>query len=134
MSSTAFRGREHRRFTPEEYLLLEDGAEGRHEYFDGEIFAMTGGSLNHNRIAQNLCLALRDRLADGPCETFMGDVRLHIKSRGLFTYPDLFVACRPSVTIPVAQTPSPTPVLSAKFYPLRRSPTTATINSLFTGL
>ncbi len=46
--------RERRRFTPEEYLQLETNSETRSEFHDGEIFLMTGGSLNHNRIVVNL--------------------------------------------------------------------------------
>ena len=83
--------REHRRFTPDEYLRLEESAEYRSEYIKGEIYAMTGGSLNHNRIVSNLLKSLP--LAGSGCEAFHSDVRLHVEAEGLFTYPDLLVVC-----------------------------------------
>ncbi len=85
--------RERRRFTPEEYLRLEESAEMRSEYCDGEIFAMTGGSLNHNRILSNLVRSLGDKLAGTTCQLFQSDVRLFVKQHKLFTYPDLIVVC-----------------------------------------
>lgn len=51
-------GRDRRLFSVEEYLNLEESSEARNEFYEGEIFALTGGSLNHNRISTNLCTAL----------------------------------------------------------------------------
>ncbi|MEW6277789.1 MAG: Uma2 family endonuclease [Candidatus Eremiobacterota bacterium] len=87
--------RERRRFTPEEYLRLEDQSEFKSEYCDGEIFAMTGGSLNHNRILLNLVEEVRRSLQGRPCEVFSSDVRLLVERFTLFTYPDLLVVCGP---------------------------------------
>lgn len=75
--------RERRRFTPEEYLLLEERAEIKSEYCAGEIFAMTGGSLNHS--LGELRQALRGR----GCRAFGSDLRLYVERFQLFTYPDL---------------------------------------------
>lgn len=79
--------------TPAEYLALEDAAEYKSEYYQGEIFAMAGGSLNHNRIAGNLFEGLRLNLRKKNCEAFMGDVKVWVESAQLFTYPDLVVIC-----------------------------------------
>ncbi|MCE7872235.1 Uma2 family endonuclease [bacterium CPR1] len=87
--------RERRRFTPEEYLQLEETSTCRNEYIGGEIFSMTGGSLDHNRLVGNLFAALKQALRGGPCEVFSSDVRLLVERFTLFTYPDLVVVCGP---------------------------------------
>ncbi len=87
--------RERRRFTPEEYLQLEGASQTRNEYLDGEIFLMTGGSLNHNRIVGNLFQELRQGLSGKDCHPFQSDVRLLVERFTLFTYPDLLVVCGP---------------------------------------
>ncbi|MCK6630505.1 MAG: Uma2 family endonuclease [Anaerolineae bacterium] len=80
-------------YSPEEYLALEEMAEYRSEYYRGEIFAMAGGSANHNRIAGNIYLELRETLKGKPCEAFITDMRLHVKKNSLYTYPDVMVVC-----------------------------------------
>lgn len=80
-------------YSPEEYLTLEETAEYRSEYYRGEIFAMAGGSANHNRIAGNIYLGLRETLEGKPCEAFITDMRLHVKKNSLYTYPDVMVVC-----------------------------------------
>jgi Uma2 family endonuclease len=80
-------------YSPEEYLALEEMADYRSEYYRGEIFAMSGGSANHNRIAGNVYVALREALEGKPCETFVTDMRLLVKENGLYTYPDVMVVC-----------------------------------------
>lgn len=79
--------------TPEEYLALEEKADHRSEYCNGEIFALAGGSVNHNLITGNVYAALRQLLAQRPCRAFMSDVRLHVEKSGLYTYPDVMVVC-----------------------------------------
>jgi Uma2 family endonuclease len=79
--------------SPAEYLAREDAAEFRSEYRDGEIFAMAGGSFDHNRIAGNLFERLRANLKGKPCEVFMSDVKVWIDVAQSFTYPDLVVVC-----------------------------------------
>ena len=81
-----------RHYSVDEYFGIEEMSDVRHEYFDGEIFAMSGGSLNHNQIAQNLTRAfdaLRDR-----CRSYLADVRVKTDA-GLYTYPDVLVICGP---------------------------------------
>lgn len=80
-----------RQFSVDEYLALEEGSEERHEYFGGEIFAVSGGTLEHNQIALNLFDALRPVRERG-CRTYVNDVRVKTPS-GLFTYPDVTVVC-----------------------------------------
>lgn len=82
---------ETRYYSPEEYLELETASEIRHEYLNGEIIPMTGGSANHNRIAGNLYAALNFALSDQDYEAFFTDVRLWIPTKKLFTYPDVMI-------------------------------------------
>jgi len=81
------------RMTAKEYLEFEKNSEIRHEYFDGELFAMTGGSLNHNRISRNIEGELSARLKGSPCENFSGDMRVKVDKLGKYTYPDIVVTC-----------------------------------------
>jgi Uma2 family endonuclease len=81
------------RMTVEEYLTLERQSETRHEYMNGEMFAMTGASRRHNRIALNVATVLDRQLADRGCEVFVSDMRVEIPAAHLFTYPDVVVAC-----------------------------------------
>ena len=83
-----------RHFTTEDYFAIEESSEIKHEYFDGEVFAMAGASLRHNRITRNALLFLGGRLRGSPCETFGSDQRLRTPG-GLLTYPDLLVICGP---------------------------------------
>src|SRR5690242_2717777 len=78
--------------TPEEYLELERKAEFRSEYFNGEMFAMSGGSRWHGRISGRLAGLLDQHLLDKPCESYVADMRVLTPS-GLYTYPDLVVVC-----------------------------------------
>lgn len=85
--------RERRRFTAEEYLALEERSSTRSEFYQGEIYATSGGSIEHNRLVRNLTLQLGSALEGGPWELFAADLRLYIAEHDLFTYPDLFVVC-----------------------------------------
>ncbi len=92
--------RERRRFTPEEYLQLEVNSENRSEFYDGEIYLMSGGSLNHNQIVGNLFSVLREALRGTGCRAFQSDVRLLVERHTLFTYPDILVVCDPIRKMP----------------------------------
>ncbi len=65
----------------------------RHEYVRGEVFAMTGASLNHNRVALNLHGLLRAHLRGSPCEVFASDVQVRVDAADAVFYPDLVVTC-----------------------------------------
>jgi Uma2 family endonuclease len=81
--------------TPEEYLEWEGKQEFRHEYVDGEIFAMTGGSLPHNDIALNLYRALYPHLRQRGCRVNVSDVKVQTNQNSRYFYPDLVVTCHP---------------------------------------
>lgn len=76
-----------RTYTHEEYLEFEGISEERHEYVDGEIRLMTGGTPNHNDIAGNLYVLLKLALKGKAHRTFYTDQRLWIPTRNLYTYP-----------------------------------------------
>jgi len=89
MSSAATK----KRFTPQEYLALERKSETRSEYYNGEIFAMSGASREHNLISVNLLRDIGNQLEDRPCEAYTSDMRVSIEATGLYTYPDVSVVC-----------------------------------------
>jgi Uma2 family endonuclease len=80
------------RLSVSEYLEAEKDCPVRHEYVDGQIFAMAGASDRHNRVAGNLYNRLDDHLGDGPCEPFISDMKVWV-SETVFYYPDVVVAC-----------------------------------------
>jgi Uma2 family endonuclease len=82
---------EQRYCTEEQYLALEETAEYKSEYLDGEIIPITGGSTNHNQIAGNLYIALSLALKKQNYRIFIGDVRLWIPKVRLYTYPDVMI-------------------------------------------
>jgi Uma2 family endonuclease len=82
-------------YTPEEYLEFEVTSEERHEYVNGEIRLMTGGTPDHNEIASNLMVALKLLLKGKPYRIFITDQRLWIPNRNLYTYPDVMVVEKP---------------------------------------
>jgi Uma2 family endonuclease len=79
--------------TPEEYLSIERKAEYKSDYFDGEIFAMTGASREHNLITGNINGELRRQLKGKPCEVYSNDMRVRVPAARLYTYPDVVVVC-----------------------------------------
>jgi Uma2 family endonuclease len=81
-----------RHYTVEDYFAIEESSTVKHEYFGGEIFAMAGASLRHNRITGNVYATLRRRLEGADCEAFSSDLRVRTPG-GLYTYPDVLVVC-----------------------------------------
>jgi Uma2 family endonuclease len=81
-----------RSLTPEEYLAIERKAEYKSEYYHGEIFAMSGVSRWHDRIASQLAFLIDQHLRGKQCEAFTANMRVLATSSGLYTYPDLSVA------------------------------------------
>lgn len=79
--------------TPQEYLAWEEQQPIKYEYFDGKVYAMTGGSLGHNSIALNIASALKNHLRSKGCKVFMADAKVGISEGGLFHYPDVVVTC-----------------------------------------
>ena len=80
-------------FSPIEYLAMEEVADYKSEYFNGQIFAMSGGTPDHSTVAVNIAGALNRLLAPRPCRVFNSDMRLNVERNGLYTYPDVMVIC-----------------------------------------
>jgi Uma2 family endonuclease len=80
-------------YTPEEYLALERKAEYKSEYINGQIYAMSGASREHNLIALNLASELRSQLKGKPCEVYASDMRVKVGPAGTYTYPDVVAVC-----------------------------------------
>ena len=79
------------KYTPEEYLQLEEQSEYKNEYNDGKIIPMTGGTTNHNEIAGNFYANLKFGLRKQNFRVYIGDVRLWIPRYRVYTYPDVMV-------------------------------------------
>ena len=77
----------------EAYLEMENAATEKHEYYRGEVFAMSGAKVVHNKIATNILIALGNKLKGKSCQPFGSDLRIHIASNTLFTYPDIAIIC-----------------------------------------
>lgn len=80
-----------KRYTASEYLALEDKAEFKSEFINGEILPMAGASANHNKIALNFCRLLPLTIGDRVYEIFMSDMRLWMPEYNRYTYPDVMV-------------------------------------------
>ena len=81
------------RFTPEEYFAWEEQQLHRHEYIDGEVYAMSGGTINHSDIAMNFGTMLKNHLRGSGCKTLNSDARVNILESNNYIYPDLSVTC-----------------------------------------
>ncbi len=81
------------RFTPEEYFTWEEQQNCRHEYIDGEVYAMTGGTINHSKIASNVNFLLKGHLRGENCQVLTSDARVNIVESNDYVYPDLSVTC-----------------------------------------
>jgi len=81
-----------RLFTADEYLMLEDQAEYRSQYYCGEIFAMAGANRRHNLIGMNVAASLHSQLRKRPCEVYQNDMRVKVGD-DFYTYPDVVVVC-----------------------------------------
>jgi len=81
------------KFTIEEYLAREEQSDIKHEYYQGEVFAMSGASMPHNIIHSNLFGSIANFLKGKSCRPFGSDLRVHIPTNTLFTYPDITIVC-----------------------------------------
>lgn len=77
----------------EEYLEQERAATEKHEYYQGEIFAMSGASLNHNKIFSNVFIGIGALLKGKGCQPFGSDLRIHVPKNTLYSYPDISIIC-----------------------------------------
>ncbi len=78
---------------PEEYIEFERSSDSRHEYVDGEIFAMAGESLSHSRVCMNLARLVGNKLKGQPCEPLSPNMKVRTSTASLFAYPDLTIVC-----------------------------------------
>lgn len=81
------------RFTYRDYVELEEASNTKHEYLDGEIYAMAGGTPQHAALAVALAAQLYNQTRGGPCRVYSSDLRVRVLATGLATYPDVTVVC-----------------------------------------
>ena len=84
------------KLTPEEYFVWEEKQLLRHEYLNGEIYAMGGGTQNHGRIASNIIFIVKGHLRGGGCQVGNSDCRVNILETNDYVYPDVSVTCEDS--------------------------------------
>jgi Uma2 family endonuclease len=82
-------------YTYADYLAHEEASNVKHEYLDGEIYAMAGGSPEHASLAVAIASSLRAQLDGKACRVFSSDLRVRVAETGLTTYPDVSVVCGP---------------------------------------
>ena len=83
----------HRSMTDDEYLALERRSDERHEFFEGQVYAMAGESPEHNLINANLIAIFVAQLKGGGCRTFSPNMKVRTGPGGLYSYPDLAIVC-----------------------------------------
>lgn len=121
--------------SPAAYLAGEKIAERRHEYVNGQVFAMAGGTKAHNQVAGNFYSLLRAGVRGTPCRVFIGDVKVYVAWdwHQRYYYPDVVVACelddtdayvieQPKLIIEVLSESTERNDRSDKFYAYRRLP------------
>jgi Uma2 family endonuclease len=81
------------RFRFDEYVRLEERSAIKHEFLEGEVYAMAGGSPEDAALAARIAAVLGARARGGPCEVFTSDLRVRVSETGLTTYPDVSVVC-----------------------------------------
>lgn len=83
----------HHHYTFADYIALEEASNVKHEFLDGEIFAMAGGTPMHAELTMTIGSLLWQQLRGGPCRVFSSDLRVRVLATGLAAYPDVTVAC-----------------------------------------
>ncbi|MGK7931165.1 MAG: Uma2 family endonuclease [Microcystaceae cyanobacterium] len=79
--------------TPEEYLIFEEKSKVKHEYKDGEVYAMAGASDTHVTIALNIASLLRNHVRGSGCRVYISDMKVQVETFNRFYYPDVFITC-----------------------------------------
>ena len=97
--------------TPAEYLQIERAAEFRSEYFDGEMFAMAGGTRKHSLITANALISIGAKLLGRRCTAYESNFRIVIPDTNLYTYPDASVFCEPMTFIDAEEDTATNPTL-----------------------
>lgn len=83
------------KLSAEDYLQGEESAQIKHEYLDGDVWAMVGASDAHVSIAMNLAFLLKQALKDSPCRAYISDMKVNVAKANAFFYPDVLVTCEP---------------------------------------
>lgn len=96
-------GRPLHRYTYADYVALERSSPTKHEFLDGEIYAMAGGSEDHSALAAEVLRVLGNAVEERPCRVHTSDLRIYVEASGLATFPDGAVLCEPLAQHP----PSP---------------------------
>ncbi len=91
-------------FSIDDYLVWEAEQVERHEYLNGEVFAMTGARDTHNTIALNIASQLREKLRGRPCRAFIADMKLRVDTADAVFYPDVLITCDPRDKTPESAT------------------------------
>lgn len=105
----------------EEYFKLEEKSRIRHEYVDGQLFAMTGATVRHSLLSGNVFSLLRAHLKGGPCQVYMHGLKLRVEASNCYYYPDVLVSCG---SFDLDSTVADNPVLAVEVL----SPSTSTID------
>lgn len=79
--------------TIDEYLRLEESSQTKHEFLDGELYAMTGGTMAHSLIATNIGTMLKSQLKSSGCRVYISDLKVRVNATNSFYYPDVLVEC-----------------------------------------
>ncbi len=88
----------------EDYLGVEEASTVRHEFLNGDIFAMAGDTPEHAALSAAILVVLGAALRGGPCRTYSSDLRVRVSASGLATYPDAAVICGPASHDPTSPT------------------------------
>jgi Uma2 family endonuclease len=89
------RGLRHHRYTYADYVGLETYSDTKHEFLDGEIYAMSGGTRDHASLSATMIHLLFNAVGDRPCDVHTSDLRIRVEAADLSTYPDASVICGP---------------------------------------
>ena len=81
------------KMTVEEYLAFENESSEKHEYYQGDVFAMSGAKVTHNEIVLNTISVINQFLKGKPCKPYNSDQRVYVEKNALFTYPDISIFC-----------------------------------------
>ena len=82
-------------YTVEEYLALEEKSEVRHEFYNGELYAMAGGTVNHNRLTRRVANLLENQSGLKKCSVYTENLRVEVIRGVYLPYPDVVVTCHP---------------------------------------
>jgi len=83
----------------EEFLEMENASLEKHEYYKGEVLAMSGAKVPHVIISDNILTALKQKLKGKSCQPYGSDMRIHVEANTLFTYPDISIVCGDIITL-----------------------------------